>query len=199
MPSKITKLLLQLLMFFAACGFVVSLALHLLAWAGLQPSGNAWLLGMMLGLFPVMIPGILVSIKLTQGLGWRQQWEFTISGCPTWMRYVHIGLYVYAIVNFVAVFTFPFLALFAFPSLIPLLDSAAKQDFDDPPRIIWILFSSFAMSMYFSQITLAMTLRRRGLQPRCPNGHAVAIADKFCRTCGALIPPFDVGEVRSAA
>jgi hypothetical protein len=75
----------------------------------------------------------------------------------------------------------------------------AKQNFDDPPKIIWIFFSSGAMFMYFSQVALALTLLRHGLQPRCPNGHAVAVADKFCRACGAPIPAPGGGEIRGAA
>ena len=66
--EMVTQILLLPLMVYAACGLILSLAVHLMALAGLQPpGGNALFFGLHVGIFPLWLPVVLIMMKLTRG------------------------------------------------------------------------------------------------------------------------------------
>ena len=174
-----TQILLLPLMAYAACGLVLSLAVHLLALAGVQVGGNALFFGLHAGIFPLWLAVVLIAMKLTNGMrltGMRlDYWKVVFSGCPAWMRYMTYGFFIYALVNF---------AIFFYVAPV------GKQIGGVPPASVWRGFSGHWMVFYAAGLAILTTAYRRGisnLEQRCPNGHSVGLDDKFCSTCGMPI------------
>jgi hypothetical protein len=179
----VTKLLLLLLMAYAACGLILSLTVHLMALAGLQPpGGNALFVGLHVGIFPLWLPVVLIMIKLTKGIGIKPSfgmnshyWKALLSGCPTWMRYMIYGFFIYAIMNF---------------AIFLMIAPTGRQTGGDPSSSVWRGFSGHWMLFYSAGLATLTTAYQRGisnLEQKCPNGHSVGFGDRFCSTCGALI------------
>jgi len=178
-----TQVLLLPLMAYAACGLILSLAVHLLSLFGLQVDGNALFFGLHVGIFPLWLAVVLIAIKLTNGMrligmtdmtGIRY-WKVVFSGCPAWMRYMTYGFMIYALVNFVSFI---------------IVAPTGKQIGGDPPAAVWRGFSGHWMVFYAVGLAILTTAYRRGLSnlgQRCPNGHSIGFDDKFCPTCGAPI------------
>jgi hypothetical protein len=173
-----------LLMVYAAAGLILSLAVHLLSFAGIQPGGNAMFFALHVGIFPLWLPVVFISMKLTGGMprqnGWASgyswsSWNAIFSGCPSWMRYMTYFFWVYAIVNFV---------------IFLVLAPTGKTIDGKPPAVAWHGFSGHWMLFYSAGLAAVTTAYRRGLAnlaPRCPNGHSIVYGDKFCPTCGVPI------------
>jgi hypothetical protein len=174
MTEKIIRFFLQPLRIYATCGFIFSAVLHVLAIAGLQPNNNVLLFGPGVAIFPLWLPVTHLAMVLTRGLGRKEAWKVTISGCPKWMRSTISVLYWYAMVNFAVAI----IVVFLFP--------AAKSSSGSAPRLFWILASSYYMLFYFAGLVTLTTVNKRGT-PTCPNGHSISISDKFCPTCGSPI------------
>jgi hypothetical protein len=178
MAERMTQILLLPLMAYAACGLVLSLAVHLLSFAGLQLGGNVLFFGLHIGIFPLWLPVVLISMKLTNGMksGLRRDyWKVIFSGCPAWMRYMTDGFFIYALVNFAIFF---------------IGAPTGKQVGGDPPSSVWRGFSGHWMLFYSAGLAVVTTAYRRGisnLERKCPNGHSIGFDDKFCSTCGAPI------------
>jgi hypothetical protein len=179
--DSVTQILLVPLMIYAACGLVLSLAVHLLSLAGLQPpGGNALFVALHVGIFPMWLPVILIMMKLTTGMrpsfGWhRDYWKVLFSGCPAWMRYMTNGFFIYAIVNFV---------------VFMMIGPTGKHIGGDPPTSVWRGFSGHWMVFYSAGLAIFTTAYQRGISnllPKCRNGHTVGLGDEFCSTCGVPI------------
>jgi hypothetical protein len=175
--------LLLPLMAYAACGLALSLAAHLLALSGRPLGGNSLFFALHVGIFPLWIPVVFISMKITSGMrlqgrmfGMRKEYrEALFSGCPPWMKYMTYGFFIYAIVNFV---------------IFVLFGSTGKPVAGEPPSSVWRGFSGHWMVFYSAGLAILTTAYRKGLsdlQPRCPNGHAIALGDRFCSTCGLAI------------
>jgi hypothetical protein len=174
-----TQILLLPLIVYAACGLVLSLAVHLLSFVGLQPDSTALFIGLHVGIFPLWLPVVLIMGKLTNGARNSGAWKVAFSGCPAWMKYMTYGFMIYAIVNFVI-----------FIAIAP----GGRQSGGAPPSSVWHGFSGHWMLFYSAGLATLTTAYRRGLsnlQPRCPNGHVIGWSDRFCPTCGVSIdtPP----------
>ncbi len=170
-----SQVLLLPLIVYAATGLVLSLAVHLLSFAGVQPGGNSLFFGLHVGIFPLWLPVVLISQKMTNGASKRDFWKIMLSGCPVWMRYMTYGFFYYAIVNFVIFFI-----------TAPVGEHGAEA----PPSSVWHGFSGHWMAFYSAGLAVITTAYRRGLsnlQRRCSNGHSIAFSDKFCSTCGVPI------------
>ena len=174
-----TQLLLVPLMIYAACGLVLSLAAHILSMFGVQ-FGTSLFFALHVGIFPLWIPVVLLSMKMTAGASRKDAWNMMLSGCPRWMRYMTRGFFIYAIVNFAVFFV-----------LTATGHGPTKQASGDPPAVVLHGFSGHWMAFYSAGLAVLTTAYRRGLsnlQRHCPLGHDVGWSDKFCPTCGASIP-----------
>jgi hypothetical protein len=132
------------------------------------------------GIFVVWLPAMLVSMRVTQGLprrGWRawSTWRHMLAGCPPWMRYAAYGLFAYAFPNF-------FLAFGRAPESSPrgMTDPATLRGFSGH----WMLFYGVAFAILYSAFREPWRLKRI----KCPAGHDVSHADKYCSSCGAELP-----------
>ncbi len=73
-----TQILLPPLMLYAACGLVLSLAVHILSFFGVQFGGNALFFGLHVGIFPLWIPVVFIAQKMSVARGGRisGRWHF---------------------------------------------------------------------------------------------------------------------------
>jgi hypothetical protein len=170
------RLILPPFLALAALGFLASLAAHLLALAGSLPPGGMSVFGLHVGIFVLWIPVVLLVLRVNWVQPSRGAWRNMLSGCPTWMRYVTAGLFVYAIVNFFVAFT----GVDAQRSGDDALSPAVLRGFSGH----WMLFYAIAFAVLYSVYRKPELLRRT----RCANGHSVAADDRFCATCGVAIP-----------
>ena len=174
-----TQLLLLPLIVYAACGLVLSMAAHILSLFGVV-FGTSVFVALHVGIFPLWIPVVFLSMKMSGGgMNRKDFWKVALSGCPSWMRYMTYGFFIYAFVNF-AIF-------FVLMSLHP----PPKQIVGAPPPVVLHGFSGHWMAFYSAGLAILVTVYRRGLsnlRRRCPFGHDVGWSDRFCPTCGASIP-----------
>ncbi len=190
----LTKILLLPLMAYAAAGLVLSLVVHLLAYADIQIGGNGLFVALHVGIFPLWIPVVLLAGRMTGGMRWgwggtwggtggyRRSWDFwnaILADSPLWMKYMTFGFLAYAMVNFIL---FIVLTVFLHPS--------TGQHGGEPPALVWRGFSGHWMAFYSAGLAIVTTAYWRGLsnlQRRCVNGHPVAYDDRFCSICGARL------------
>lgn len=159
------------LMVYAAAGLVLSLAAHLLSYAGHQPGGNALFFALHAGIFPLWIPVVYISRRMTQGAPGKDFWRIVTSGCPSWMKYMTYGFFGYAIINFLL-----------------FMGSGSNYHGTGPlPIAVWRGFSGHWMVFYSAGLALLTTAYNRGisnLERHCPNGRAISYGAKFCSSCG---------------
>jgi hypothetical protein len=178
MADAKTQILLLPLMVYAACGLVLSLAAHLSALVGLQLGGTALFFGLHVGIFPLWIAVVFISMKMMGGtrltMGRSSAFRNAMFfGCPAWMKYMTNAFFIYAIVNFII-----------FVMIIP---AGSAHSADAPPSSVWRGFSGHWMVFYSAGLATVTSAYRRGLsnlERRCPNGHVVGLGDRFCATCG---------------
>jgi|SRR5215470_5836048 len=170
-------LLLIPLMLYAACGLVLSLAVHLMTFFGVQPGGEALFFGLHIGIFPLWLPVVLLAQRMSGGstrLGWRDWWAL-LDGCPHWMKVMTQGFFIYALINF---------------AIFIIMVPAQKHQAGGPPSMVWHGFSGHWMAFYSAGLAIVTAAYRRGLgnlATKCRNGHTVGLGDRFCPTCGAAI------------
>jgi hypothetical protein len=161
---------------YAAVGLVLSLFVHLLSFKGVALGGNTLVMGLHIGIFPLLF--LVISLgKRRDGLRWGQSgemhWKHLLVGCPAWMKYMTYGFFAYATVN-TAIF---FIGTAFGPK--PLHMPGA------PPAAVW---HGCWMTFYSAGLAIATSLYRRGWAPtRCPNGHVVRLDDRLCAACGAPV------------
>ena len=174
-----TQILLLPLMLYATCGLALSLLVHVLSFFGIQFGGNALFFGLHVGIFPLWIPVVWISQKMSGGARRMDMWKIMLSGCPPWMKYMTYGFFIYAFVNF-AVFM---LLVSAHPPV---------KGATEPPAEVLHGFSGHWMAFYSAGLAILTTAYRRGLsnlQRKCPFGHEIGWNDRFCPTCGSAIAP----------
>ena len=175
--DKAFRLILLPFIALAALGFILSVAAHLRAIAGLPIPGGKAVWALHVGIFVVWLPTVLVAYRLTRGANRKDFWKIALVGCPKWMRsalYVVIG---YAALNFVY--------------FMVTTSSHPQPKGDAPPEEIrgfsghWMIFYGAAFATLYS----AYVVGYAGMERKCPNGHTVTITAKFCDECGAQLPP----------
>ena len=153
----------------------LSVAAHLLGISGLQPNGDGYLFGLTFGIVPFVVPVTFIVMKLMHGAPNKDFWKILYSGCPAWMSYPGHILFWYA------------LASFAVVEFAPFFDPGLLQSAGPSPRASWILVPTFCMPFYFWGLCAVTTAYRKGIERKCPNGHIVGMANKFCPTCGTSL------------
>ena len=175
--DKTFRLILLPFIALAALGFILSVAAHIRAVAGLPIPGGKAVWALHIGIFIVWFPTVLVAYRLTRGASRNDFWKIALVGCPKWMRsalYVIVG---YAALNFVF--------------FLVTTSSHPPSKGDAPPEVVrgfsghWMIFYSAAFATLYS----ASVVGYSGMDRKCPNGHAVTITAKFCEECGAELAP----------
>ena len=167
------RLILPPFLSLAALGFLASLATHLLALAGSLPPGGNAVFGLHLGIFVLWIPGVLLGLRVNWVQRSRGAWRNVLAGCPTWMRYVTAGLFVYAIVNFFLAFA----EVDARPGDDDALSSAVLRGFSGH----WMLFYGVAFAVLYSVYRKPELLR---CDPRPSSPRLSVLTDPD--SCGVL-------------
>lgn len=165
---------------YAGVGFAICLAIHVISFFAVPPAGEALIGGLGLAVFPphmVVVSLIMRSIGGPRMIwGWGEFWDRALPDCPVWMRRIVLALWVYA---FLAI-----LFLFATAASVVKSDPTEAQfrgqAFLGGASAVLLLFYGFAL-------VASITWLRRDpakLLPRCANGHAVVLSDRFCPQCG---------------
>jgi hypothetical protein len=174
-PSALARTLLLPLIVYAAAGLILSLAVHLLSFFGLQPGGTTLFEVLHIGIFPLWLPVVFVASKRSSGARRKDFWKAALAGCPTWMRYMTYGFFAYAILNFV---------------LFLVVAPTGRQLGGAPPSSVWHGFSGHWMAFYSAGLAIVTSAYRGGFATpgaKCPNGHTVGFGDRFCGTCGTPV------------
>jgi hypothetical protein len=170
-----TEILLLPLLAYAACGLLLSLAVHLLSFADLQPGGKTLFVLLHIGIFPLWLVVVIIAMKMTRGVQRKDYWKAVLSGCPIWMKCMTYGFLIYALANFLI---FMFIA------------PTGTRNAGSPPGSVWRGFSGHWMAFYSAGLAIVWTAYSRGLsnlEQECANGHVIGFSDRFCPTCGVPI------------
>jgi hypothetical protein len=165
-------------MIYAASGLAISLVSHVLSIFGYTPGGQTLFFALHIGIFPVFgFMMLLYGQRMLATTDRRAAEELMLSGCPRWMRLMVRGFTIYTGVNF---------AIFI---LLMMVRGDPNTGNGVPPEV-WRGFSGHWMLFYAVPLAALTTVYTKGianLQPKCPLGHDVGLADKFCPTCGSAI------------
>jgi len=177
---------LGVLIVYASVGLALSLAVHISSFFVQPPGGNALFTGLHIAIFPLWIPIVLIANLMSSGslfTGRRPSWadwRALLAGAPVWMRMMTYGFFAYALANFAVFFIFM------------ATGHGASNHTGAPPALVWHGFSGHWMAFYSAGLAIATAAYRRGpenLAHKCPNGHAVSPADRYCAQCGRAISP----------
>jgi hypothetical protein len=164
------------IMVLAGCGFLLSVAAHLMALFGVPIPGGGLVWGLHIGIFVVWIPTVLVANRFTKYTNRKNFWKVALAGCPTWMRRTLYAVIGYAILNFI---------LFIYSTT-----GHPKPTGPAPLSVIrgfsghWMIFYGVAFATLYSFIHAPQLYCER----KCPNGHVVSPSAKFCPECGHGFP-----------
>jgi hypothetical protein len=170
------KRFLSIIMILSLIGFGLSLLVHITSLLGFEipPNIKCWLLH--IGIFVVWLPTILVANNMSKEYKRRDFWKAILRGCPRRMRNIGIGIFAYAILNFI---------LF----IISNPGGSSNNGIDGyMPLLIlrgfsghWMAFYYISFAVLYSAIYLSENIRR------CPNGHKVSPSASYCERCGKQI------------
>lgn len=163
----------------AAIGLVLSLVVHVAALLGMSFLGEkAFVLHV--GIFVVWFPTVIVAQKITRDYKQKDFWKAALRGCPQWMKWLTIGFFAYAFINFA--YFFAVTAASNTPKSGPP-DATTLRGFSGH----WMAFYSAAMSVLYSSTRIPTMEAAR----KCIQGHQVGSSAKFCEECGSPImsPP----------
>jgi len=146
--------LLLFLTIYAAAGLVLSLSVHLLAFAGQQPGGTGLFFALHAGIFPLWLPVVLIGRKLTSDAPKKDFWKLATAESPAWMKYMVFAFFAYAIVNFVL--------------FIKDVPTKKGQNPGPPPPAVWRGFSGHWMAFYSAGLVVAASAYRRSKQALSP-------------------------------
>jgi hypothetical protein len=170
------KLFLKPLIGLAAAGLVASIVVHVCALLRIQnPFGNyAW--GLHGGIFVVWIPAVLITTKATSDLSIKRKdfWKVALSGCPSWMRSMVYGFFIYAVINFIFF----------------IYRTAGRGHGPVDPSIEFRGFSGHWMAFYAAALALFYSATRQ-VEAKCANGHPASPLAKFCDRCGTPVTTRD--------
>jgi len=169
--------LLLLAMIYAAIGLLLSLCVHVLSIIGYQPAGPGLFFALHVGIFPLWIFVVLISLKMTGGSRPRKDfWKFVLRGCPVWLKYLTYGFFIYAVVNFLYFFV--------------TTATSGKAHAGGVSPSDWHGFSGHWMAFYCAGLAISTSAYRIGwkyLAEKCPNGHDVSPDHDYCPTCGSKV------------
>ena len=171
---------------YAGVGLAISFAVNLVSLFALPPGGMTLIFGLGFAVFPPFAVVVTLNMRamgnrpvpLQFSVGLRRYWDAYLPDCPVWMRRSINALYVYAYIAMAVIFFLGFTGGLAQPDHT----ISGQQE-----RVICWSFSAFLMLFYGVSFVSAATMYRRDpakLAPRCTNGHAVTLSDRFCPECG---------------
>lgn len=170
--------LLYPFMLLAALGLTLSAASHVASIVGLTMPGGGAVWSLHIGVFVVWVPTVLVASRMSRHAERADYWRVVLAGCPAWARYALMGLFGYALLNFV-------LGMVHMPVRQGADESASSSGNVRLFSGHWMLFYAAAFATLYSAIHDTGLLKGR----KCIRGHDVAPADKFCAECGAAVNP----------
>ena len=170
------RIILRLFMYLAVLGSFFNLILHISSFLGgiyLAYSSQADQVAMYLN--RIMILVFLVSIYAAQHICEnympKEFWKAALRGCPKWLKYLP-GLLV------------------AYAFLFDMLNGIhGRSGLPGSPLMVQV-GCAFGMAIYAVSVALlysALHVQEVDETRKCPNGHQVSPAVKFCEECGAKV------------
>jgi uncharacterized membrane protein YtjA (UPF0391 family) len=167
------RTILRLVMYITVLGLFSNLILHISGFFGGIPLAQAAEVARYL--YQVMIVVTLISIFVSnhtvKNYLPRDFWKAALRGCPKWLKYLPLILFVYA-------------NLFYFIHGSFSVPESAKN---------MQVGCAFYMSIYALCLALlysALQIQYVDKVRRCPNGHNVPSDAKFCEECGSRVIEF---------
>ena len=160
--------LLYPFLWIAVAGLCASAIVHVSSWLGFLPPPLTW--GLHVGIFVVWVPTVIMANKRAGWFPRRDFWRVALQGCPEWAYRAGKVLLGYTVVNF-AIF------MYLAGDQGPDKELIAFRGFSGH----WMVFYGAAAGILYS----ATRPHLRELGPRCPMGHPVSPAAKFCEQCGS--------------
>lgn len=155
----------------AGFGLLISFVTHVAALFGARILSDELFMVLVIGVFVLGLPTVLASNRLVRDVPQRDYWQATFRGCSPWMRSASLGIFLYAIVNFIL------LALAGSSEGEPShgLSSAALA----VTGLLMLFYAMHGATLY----SAARVWHESG-DIECPNGHKVNPLSKFCNQCG---------------
>jgi hypothetical protein len=173
------KYLVKPVLVLSALGLFLSLIAHITALAGLDLHLGNWIFVLHGGIFIVWFPAVILAMRLGRGKT-RSPWGFgfaswkqVLAGCPPWMTYLLIGLFIYALLNF-------FFFMGNVSTHVSLDGQPASTDVIRGFSGHWLVFYSAAFAIAYSAFKRPELLGTA----ICKMGHKALPTEKFCSECG---------------
>lgn len=166
------RLGLRIWMTLAGCGFLLGLAVHGLALAGVTIPGGSLVFALHAGVFVVGLPAMDFAVSFP-----RRRNKLIPDDCALWMRRTLYFLIGYAVLNLIFV-------LVVFKVISP---QKSPTNSPWPLRAFssyWMLFYGIFFAQFHSRLQIVQQERER----RCPGGHVVPAGNRACPTCGHDFP-----------
>ena len=170
------KVVLFPFMSLAACGFLLRVAAHVMALAGIAIPGGGLVWVLHIGIFVVWIPTVLVANRITGYSNRKDFWKTALIGCPVWMRRALYVVFGYAVFNFILFI----LSTSTHPKPTGTAPASVIRGFSGH----WMVFYGAAFATLYSVIHAPYLFHDR----KCPQGHSVAPTARFCPECGYAFP-----------
>ncbi len=190
--TRLPRPVLLALIVIAACGLAISAVTHVLSFTNYQLDGLPLFFALHAGVFVVGLPMFFIFWEVTHAgsvfdppensIMKRRRFSFMkleFAGCPRWLRWLGLILYIYLI----PVFVITFLECFGH----------GGEKFASPPAFVWRYFSVGWMYAYFASMAGLITAYRLDMTKligRCVNGHLFVTGDGVCRMCGGPRSPW---------
>jgi hypothetical protein len=166
---KLARVVAYPVMVLAAVGVLSSFCLSLASFVAKPEIEKAAFRFLFPGIFVVWLPTILFMNLLTRDFKQRDLWKAALRGCPAWMRTAQWVVWGLAFVAF----------------FLPFLWGSEPPAF--PPSFLF--FPSIFYSVSFCVAYSLLHVEKCDSERRCPNGHPISPAAKFCEECGAPAAP----------
>ena len=164
--------LLHPFLWMAVAGFCASAIVHIASWLGFLPPQLTWALHV--GIFVVWLPTVIVANKRAGWFPRRDFWRVALQGCPEWVYPAGKVLVGYTAMNFL-------IFMYRAGEQGPDKELIAFRGFSGH----WMIFYGAAAGALYS----ATRPNQSEFHPRCPLGHPVSAAAKFCEQCGSAVVP----------
>ena len=172
------RIILRLFMYLAAFGLLINLILHISSCLGIIPSAYSSQIDQVYGYLSLAMMVVFVASVLTlhrERQDYLPQKDFLKSylrGCPKWLKYLTALLITYYIL---------------FAIIAPNSESMRIP-------------GNSAMGMAFYALSLVLLHSYFHFKVRkCPHGHQVSSADKYCEQCGAQVVDFPESDAKEDA
>ncbi|MCK5147145.1 hypothetical protein KAR48_10350 [bacterium] len=133
------------LVMLAIAGLAFSLQAHVAGYLVFQPplGSSTWF--QLNGVVVLLVPMIFITRYLARGYEKPEFWKAVLRGCPQWMKYTIVGIFLYAFINFMLSFILP---LPTQPGIENIPLNRLMRGFS----VHWMAFYGLAVGVFYSAL-----------------------------------------------